>query len=62
MITMLKLNLKLKYYIFNYNRFFRWGIESPYYKSKINATKKEIERINKMYFDYHNLINNVCKK
>lgn len=53
MILLFKLNLQLKYYIFNYNRFFRWGIESPYYKSKINATKKEIERINKKYFDYY---------
>lgn len=55
MISIFLLKLKLKYYIFNYNRFFRWGIESPYYKSKITATKKEIERINKMYSDYYNL-------
>lgn len=42
------LNLKLKYYIFHYNRFYRWGVESPYYKSKINATKKEIQKIKKL--------------
>lgn len=42
------LNLKLKYYIFHYNRFYRWGVESPYYKSKINTTKKEIQKIKKL--------------
>ena len=41
------LQLELKYYIFNYNRFFRWGVESPYYKSKINETKKEMKKINR---------------
>ncbi len=41
------LKLKLKYYIFNYNRFFKWGIESKYYKKKINVIKKEITKLEK---------------
>ena len=44
MFKIIILKIKLKYYTFNYNRFYTWGIESPYYKKKVNETKKEISK------------------
>lgn len=50
MFKLMILELKLKYYIFNYNRFFRMGIVSQYYKEKMKVTQKEIKKIKKCWY------------
>lgn len=47
MFKLFILKMQLKYYIFNYDRFYKWGIESLYYKKKLNETKKEISKLKK---------------